>query len=270
VGATPVFIDVVETDHLMNVELLAGAASAGDIDAIVVTHLFGLMHDMAAIRAIADPHGLPVIEDCAQAHGAHRDGRQAGSSGDIACFSFYPTKNLGAIGDGGALLTGDAELAARLRRLRQYGWDSKYQVAFAGGRNSRLDEIQAAVLRSKLLHLRRWNDRRHRIASRYSSDIENPRIVCPLVREEGYVAHLYVVACEDRARLRQHLETAQIGCDIHYPIPDHRQPLMLRSNGSITLPVTERLAERVLTLPCFPELSDAEVDYIVEQVNAWR
>ncbi len=270
VGATPVFIDVVDTDHLMNVELLAVAAAAGDIDAIVVTHLFGLMHDMAAIRAIANRHSLPVIEDCAQAHGAHRNGLQAGTAGDIACFSFYPTKNLGAIGDGGAVLTGDEELAARLKRLRQYGWDKKYHVAFAGGRNSRLDEVQAAVLRAKLPHLRRWNDRRRRIASHYSENIENPRVVCPPVREEGYVAHLYVVTCEERTALRQHLERARIGCDIHYPIPDHRQPFMPPGSGSTALPATERLAERVLTLPCFPELSDAEVDYIIEQINTWR
>ena len=270
VGATPVFIDVAETDHLMDVELLAGAASAGGIDAVVVTHLFGLMHDMAAIRAVADRHGLPVIEDCAQAHGAHRNGLQVGTAGDIACFSFYPTKNLGAIGDGGAVLTGDDKLAARVRRLRQYGWDKKYHVAFAGGRNSRLDEVQAAVLRAKLPHLRRWNERRRRIAARFSESIDNPRIVCPPVREDGYVAHLYVVTCEERAALRAHLETAQIGCDIHYPIPDHLQACMQPSSGSSALPVTERLAERVLTLPCFPELTDAEVDYIIERLNTWR
>ena len=167
------------------------------------------------------------------------------------------------------MLTGDDKLAARVKRLRQYGWDRKYHVAFAGGRNSRLDEVKAAVLRAKLPYLRRWNERRRRIAARYSGNRESSDRFPP-VREDGYVAHLYVVTCEERAALRAYLETAQIGCDIHYPIPDHLQACMQPSSGSLALPVTERLAERVLTLPCFPELTDTEVDYIIERLNAWR
>jgi aminotransferase EvaB len=269
VGATPVFVDVNADDHLMNLERLSATVSAGGIDAIVVTHLFGVMHDMAAVRQLADRVGIPVIEDCAQAHGARRGGQRAGSVGDIACFSFYPTKNLGAIGDGGAIITNDSDITALIRSLRQYGWESKYRVTSSGGRNSRLDEIQAAVLRAKLPHLDRWNSRRREIATRYSEAIKHPRISTPPIRGEESVAHLYVVTSDDSVGLRQYLAAGDIACDVHYPIPDHLQPILAAHHERPSLPVTESLAQRILTLPCFPELTNQEVDYIIDHINAW-
>lgn len=269
-GAFPVYVDVDPERQLMDLDGLAALAAAGELDAVVVTHLFGLMHDMQAILSIADAASIPVIEDCAQAHGARRNGRRAGSFGDIACFSFYPTKNLGALGDGGAIVTDDPELAARLSALRQYCWEGKYRVMSPGGRNSRLDEIQAAVLRAKLPRLDAGNARRREIAARYTEGIEHPGIVCPPLRGEDYVAHLYVVTCDDPAGLRSHLAAADIATDVHYPIPDHLQPAFAARERRLSLPVTETLAAQVVTLPCFPELTDEEADRVIHHVNSWR
>lgn len=271
IGAEPVFIDVDPSDHLMDLTQLRAVAAQGATDGIVVTHLYGLLHDMRAVMEIAagGPRRIPVLEDCAQAHGASRGGRRAGSFGDAAAFSFYPTKNLGAIGDAGAIVTNDEGVARRVARLRQYGWDAKYRVAERGGRNSRLDEIQAAVLRGKLPRLDGWNARRREIAAGYSGGIQHPRVVTPPPRGEESVAHLYVVCTDDRDGLRRHLSTSGVAADIHYPIPDHRQPSM---NGQAwpALPVSEALAGRVLTLPCFPEMTEAEVRHVASSVNAWE
>src|SRR5262249_55861427 len=201
--------------------------------------------------------------------GARRDGYMAGSIGDLACFSFYPTKNLGAVGDGGAVITNDPALAALLRSLRQYGWETKYRITTHGGRNSRLDELQAAVLRVKLPYLNAWNKRRREIANRYSAEIKHTLVRCPPERGEEFVAHLYVVVSEDRSVLRQYLLDQNIAVDVHYPIPDHLQPIKAPSCVPPSLPVTESLAQRILTLPCSPELTDEEVDYIIRRVNAW-
>lgn len=269
IGAIPVFVDVDADTHLLNLDQLRNLARSGKIDAAIVTHLFGLMADMAAIRRIADEAGIPVIEDCAQSHGAQRGGRRAGSIGHAAAFSFYPTKNLGALGDGGAVVTSDAAIAAKVTSLRQYGWTSKYRTGAQGGRNSRLDEVQAAVLLAKLPRLDGWNKRRRGIATRYSSGITHPRIKCPPVRGSEYVAHLYVVTCEDRPSLRQHLEVAGIATDVHYPLPDHQQLALQGMGPAPRLPVTENLAETALTLPCFAELTDSEVAFVIEHVNRW-
>lgn len=267
IGASPVFVDVDADTHLMNPDRLREVA--GEVNAVIVTHLFGLMADMSTIMRVAGDAGIAVIEDCAQAHGAERDGRRAGSVGHAAAFSFYPTKNLGALGDGGAVVTSDAAIAARVTCLRQYGWTSKYRTGEHGGRNSRLDELQGAILLAKLPRLDGWNGRRREIAGQYSGRISNRRVRCPPVRGGEYIAHLYVVTCDDRASLRQHLEAAGIATDIHYPLPDHRQ-LALRPDGSLPpLPVTEALAEKVLTLPCFAELTDSEVDFVIERINCW-
>ncbi len=270
VGATPIYADVDPDNQLMDLAKLEALTSSGQIDAVVITHLFGRLHDMDAVLAMARGAGIPIIEDCAQAHGARRGDGAAGSFGNLACFSFYPTKNLGALGDAGAITTNDPALADRLRRLRQYGWEGKYQVRQKGGRNSRLDEIQAAVLRAKLPYLEGWNARRRDIATRFSTAIMHPRVKCPHVSGEDHVAHLYVIACEDRDALRKHLAEAGIQCEIHYPVPDHLQPALKQHSAELRLPVSESLAQQVLTLPCFPELTDAEVDDIVERVNAWR
>jgi aminotransferase EvaB len=269
IGAQPVFVEVDETTQLMDLSSLETLASQGEVDAVIITHLFGLMHDMEAVLRICGKKGVPVLEDCAQAHGARRNGHPVGSLGHVSTFSFYPTKNLGALGDGGAINTNDPALAERLRLLRQYGWEAKYRSVLTNARNTRMDEMQAAVLNVKLPHLDGWNRRRRNIAARYSAGIKHPKVVCPPEYGEEYVAHLYVIQCSDRDALRKHLNDAEIATDIHYPIPDHEQPCHKGRFDGVVLPVTERLARCNLTLPCFPELSDEEVDTIIRRINSW-
>jgi dTDP-4-amino-4,6-dideoxygalactose transaminase len=209
------------------------------------------------------------VEDAAQAIGATYKSRPVGGIGAVGCFSFYPTKNLGALGDGGAVATSDAALATRLRGLRQYGWQAKYDVRLAGGTNSRLDEVQAAVLRSRLQSLDGNNRRRVQIASMYGSGLKHPQIIAPVMADETYVAHLYVIRSGARDGLRQHLTSQGIATEVHYPIPDHLQAAYAPAHAT-RLPVTEKLAREVLTLPCFPELSDDEVRAVIEACNSWK
>ena len=265
--AAPLFVDVDADTQLVAGEALSSALD-NPVRAVVVTHLYGRLADVETIVDLCAERSIPVIEDCAQAHGANRGGRRAGSFGLAGCFSFYPTKNLGAIGDGGAIVTNDDAFAASVRSLRQYGWSGKYHVCQPGGRNSRLDEVQAAVLAAKLSFLDGWNARRRDIAQRYTASICDPRITCPKVTGEDYVAHLYVIRTDDRDDLRRHLEKCGIASEIHYPVPDHRQPCMT-DEAMAELPVTERCANEVLTLPCFPEMSDAEVERVIDAVNSW-
>lgn len=269
-GATPVFIDTHAEDGLMSVSSLRAAVDAGPpLKAVIVTHLYGKLADIEAIVTLCRARGIKVLEDCAQAHGAERGGRRAGSFGDIACFSFYPTKNLGALGDGGAIVTSDEPLALRATQLRQYGWTAKYTNSLAGGRNSRLDELQAALLRHMLPLLDGWNQRRREIANRYAAGLASNRIhnIGPVGPE--HVAHLYVVRCDDRDALRAHLQAAGVQTEVHYPLCDHRQPCHGGRFDNVSLPVTEADANRVLTLPCFPELTDAEVDTVIAACNGF-
>ena len=252
----------------MNVDSLQRELTQNRVRAVIATHLYGRMADVEAITAVCKPLGIPVIEDCAQAHGATRNGKAAGSFGDAGCFSFYPTKNLGALGDGGIVTTSDAALAERLLELRQYGWDKKYQVSRTGGRNSRLDELQAALLLAKLPHLDRWNEERRALARRYSNEIRHRGIECPQDFGADNVAHLFVVRCQDRDGLRRHLEAHEVASDIHYPIPDHRQPAYSVSHPG-QLPETERLAKEILTIPCFPEMEEEEISRVIKAVNSW-
>jgi aminotransferase EvaB len=268
IGARPLYVDVDPDTSLMSVDSLKRELARNAVRAVIATHLYGRLADVETIAAICRPLGIPVIEDCAQAHGARRNGKASGSFGDAGCFSFYPTKNLGALGDGGAVTTQDAGIAARVRELRQYGWDKKYQVSRAGGRNSRLDELQAALLLAKLPHLDRWNIDRRAIARRYANEIGNPRVKCPQDFGTDNVAHLFVLRCEDRDGLRRHLEARGVGSDIHYPIPDHRQPAYSASEFD-ELPETERLAKEIVTIPCFSEMEDEEVSQVIDAVNAW-
>lgn len=267
IGAVPVYVDVGET-HAMSVTSLREALTAGGVRAVIVTHLYGRLAHVEQVVAICKPLGIAVLEDCAQSHGASRGGRKAGSFGTAGCFSFYPTKNLGALGDGGAVTTDDAAFAARLRELRQYGWDSKYRVGRSGGRNSRLDEMQAAMLRIKLPHLDRWNEERRAIARRYAREMQNPRVRCPDDFGPDNVAHLFVVCCEDRDSLRKHLDGRGVSSDIHYPIPDHRQP-GYSGAASLCLPETERLSAQIVTIPCFAELAEDEIRQVIQAVNGW-
>lgn len=260
-GATPIYCDVAADTLLMTAQGVESAlASAGQKPAaIVVTHLFGAMAPVEAIVAIAARHGIPVIEDCAQALGARLGGKQAGTFGDIATTSFYPTKNLGALGDGGAVFTSNGELAESVRRMRQYGWSSKYHIGFDHGRNSRMDELQAAILRVKLPYLDASNERRREIHARYEAAA--PALMVGRA-SSSFTAHLAVLAVDDRERARAALKERGIGTDVHYPVADHEQKFPTGAAVGVSLPVTEKAATRIFSVPMFPELTDGEVDRI--------
>lgn len=266
-GANPVFADVDLNSQNISADTIQTALTPAT-KAIIVVHLAGMPAEMDAIMALAEKHKLWVIEDCAQAHGAALNGRRAGSWGALGCFSFYPTKNLGALGDGGAVVTGDAALAERLRALRQYGWVRKYEVAVAGGVNSRLDELQAAVLAAKLPHLDAANVRRRAIAARYSGALADLPLQCPPTPGADHVMHLYVVRTPRRAALQAHLAAHGIASDVHYPIADHLQ-LIWAHQPSLHLPVTEAACAQVLSLPCYPGLSDAQSEQVIEAVRGF-
>lgn len=268
IGAVPLYVDVDRTTLTMCPQALAQALIARPA-AVIVTHLYGQLADVGHIVALCRAANVPLIEDCAQAHGARREGKMAGSFADIGCFSFYPTKNLGAIGDGGAVVTSNDEVASRLRTLRQYGWSSKYEVTFQGGRNSRLDEIQAAVLRQKLPQLNRQNAERRRIACRYNKAFSQLPLQCPPSTAEDFVAHLYVIRTSRREALRAHLREHRVATDVHYPIPDTRQPAYSTSGVPQPLPVTDAASGAVLSLPCFPGMTDGEVAHVIAAVRSF-
>jgi dTDP-4-amino-4,6-dideoxygalactose transaminase len=254
----------VDSETLSLSAATVGSALDADVRAVVVTHLYGLLAHVEEIEALCRERGIAVVEDAAQAVGARRGGRRAGSFGDAAAFSFYPTKNLGALGDGGAVCTSREDIAESVRSLRQYGWVSKYEVARGGGWNSRLDELQSAVLRARLPLIDEGNRRRRQIVARYAASLRADAGRFVAVDGEDYVAHLAVALVEDRDRVRAVFETAGIGTDVHYPVPDHRQPAWAADYVGVTLPVTEHGAEHVLTLPCFPELRDDEAERVCE------
>ena len=268
VGADVAWVDVDAQRLTMAPDALATALASGPVAAVIATHLYGQMADMPAIAALCRQAGVPLIEDCAQAHGAALNGRRAGSWGALGCFSFYPTKNLGALGDGGAVVTGDAALAERLRALRQYGWVRKYEVAVAGGVNSRLDELQAAVLAAKLPHLDAANVRRRAIAARYSGALADLPLQCPPTPGADHVMHLYVVRTPRRAALQAHLAARGIASDVHYPVADHLQPIWAHRQPP-HLSVTEAACAQVLSLPCYPGLGDAQVDAVIDSVRCF-
>jgi dTDP-4-amino-4,6-dideoxygalactose transaminase len=237
--------------------------------AILPVHLYGQAADMTAIGAVARRHGLIVVEDCAQAHGARHAGLRAGALGDAAGHSFFPTKNLGALGDAGAVTTNDAQLADVVRELRNYGSREKY-VNDRRGANSRLDELQAALLRVKLPRLDADNARRRALAGRYLAGIRHPAIVLPTVASNSEpVWHVFVVRTADRAGLQEHLQRQGIGTLIHYPIPPHRQRAYAAWN-SRSYPVTERIHAEVLSLPISPVMPDSDVDAVIDACNAWQ
>ena len=268
--AQPVYVDVDPATGLVQLDAVADTLRRHRPRAMIVTHLYGRMVDMPAVMEIANASGTVVVEDCAQAHGAVLADRPAGSWGTVGCFSFYPTKNLGALGDAGAVVTDDAAIAARLRRLRQYGWRSKYDADLPGGRNSRMDEVQAAVLRRLLPRLEGWNERRRAIAAAFDGRIRHPLVRSLAGAGSTYVAHLYVVRCRGRESLQAHLLGRGIPTDIHYPIPDHRQAVHAAPDALPRLPETEALANEVLTLPCFPEMEESEVARVIDGVCSWQ
>jgi dTDP-4-amino-4,6-dideoxygalactose transaminase len=260
IGAVPVFAEIDPLTMTLDPAALPGIITPRT-RALVVTHLYGCMAHMPQLADLACQHGLALVEDCAQAHGAQLDGRRAGSWGDVGCFSFYPTKNLGALGDAGAVVTSDDQVAERVRRLRQYGWTRKYEAHIPGGRNSRLDELQA--------HLDGWNQARAQIAAQYRVGLEQTPLQLPVASVAGeMIYHLYVVRAPHRDRLRAALRERGVGCDVHYPIPDHLQAVCSDLDYSPgALPETERAATEVLTLPCFAELTPAEVERVIAAVR---
>lgn len=268
VGAQPVFVDVDRTTLTMCPASLERSLTPG-MKAVVVTHLYGRVAALDGILDVTRKAGLHLIEDCAQAHGAGIRGRCAGNWGELGCFSFYPTKNLGALGDGGAVVTSEAGLADKLRCLRQYGWRTKYHSEVRGGRNSRLDELQAAVLRTKLGYLGGWNERRRAIARRYSEAFSSLAITVPDVPKEGYVAHLYTLQCRHRNAFREGLQRRGVMTGVYFPIPDYQQQAVLpQLDRKWRLPVTEEACDTVVSLPCYPELGDPEVEHVIGMVRA--
>lgn len=270
IGVTPFFLDVDIESCNMTLSEVERAIAAG-VKAVVVTHLYGLATPQ--IREIAKccaQNGVWLLEDCAQAHGALVDGKRIGTFGDASCFSFYPTKNLGGLGDGGAMVTNSDEIAQKVSCLRQYGWSFKYQVEFSGARNSRLDEMQAAILHAFLPDLDRVNALRRQIAMSYNSKIKHADVDLPMHSGLDYVGHLYVLRSEHRDSLRAYLQTLDIASEVHYPIPDYRQPVFDEKFSNLRLENTERLAHEVLTLPCYPEMTDVQVDRVIAGVNSWR
>ena len=266
-GATPVFVDCVESTGLIDLEAVAAAVTRLT-SAILPVHLYGQPVEMSGLQALAASEGLLLIEDACQAHGARVDGRQVGSLGDAAAFSFYPSKNLAAMGDAGAVTTDDEALAERLRMIRDHGSREKYSHEVLGGTH-RMDGIQAAVLNVKLGSLDRWNDQRRQIAARYRAGLGSADSVVSVkcledVSGGEHVYHLFVVRSPERDAVLSRLHDAGVGAAIHYPVPLHRQP-SLSGLGYATdqFPVANRLAAEILSLPIYPGLSDDQIDRVL-------
>lgn len=270
IGAIPFFLDVDCETFNTTIKEVYRAIEAG-VKVIVVTHLYGLaIQEIDEIAKLCSKHKVYLLEDCAQSHGAKVNNKFTGTFGDAAAFSFYPTKNLGALGDGGAVVTNNAEISNKVRALRQYGWTTKYRIEIPGARNSRLDEIQAAILQIFLPNLDLLNEKRRQIARKYSKEINNTKIITPKNIAENYVAHLYVIKCKQRNALKEHLKLNDIASDIHYPIPDHRQPFFGDQYKDLILKNTDELSKIILTLPCYPEMSEKEVEKVISTVNEWN
>jgi dTDP-4-amino-4,6-dideoxygalactose transaminase len=270
VGAAPVFVDITSDTYTMDPAALSRTLrDRHPIKAVVAVHLYGHPADMPAILQSANRLGIPVVEDCAQSHGATLNERFVGSMGDVAAFSFYPTKNLGAFGDGGMVVAGNTERIQQVRRLRQYGWESRY-ISDVSGVNSRLDELQAAILRVRLSYLDAGNRRRAAIAAAYDEGLAETGLVLPKKHAGAtHVYHQYVVRHPDRDRFQERLKKNGIGTNIHYPIPVHRQPAYagrfdIDPGG---LETTDAVATQILSLPMYPELGDVVVAHIVDTVR---
>ena len=270
VGAKPIFVEPdIETFNI-NPELIEEKIT-DDTKAIIAVHLQGRPADIDSIRAIADRYNLKVIEDAAQAHGARYKGNRVGSLGDAAGFSFYPGKNLGALGDGGCITTNDKDIADKVRALGNYGSDYKYHHIYKGC-NSRLDELQAALLSVKLKSLDNWNQDRQRIAERYINEINNPLIALPKASDDVFehIYHVFVIRCNERDRLEAYLKDNGIGTLKHYPIPMHLQKaycdLQLVKGD---LPIAEEISNTVLSIPMYYGMTDEEISYIIENINIY-
>ncbi len=268
-GATPVLVDIDPDTYCLDVQEVAKRITART-KAVIPVHLYGHPADMTALFDVTRSHGLKVVEDNAQAFGAEYRGRKTGSLGDVACLSFFPSKNLGGYGDGGMVITNDGEVAEQVRMLRSHGWRKKYHPE-AIGYNSRLDELQAAILRIKLHHVDHWNERRRELAHRYSEDLSRMGLGVP--HEAPYakhVYHLYTVRVEHRDGVQRHLKAKSIASAIYYPQPLHMalpcQPLGYRSGD---FPEAERASRETLALPLFPEMTEVQVKDVMTTIGEW-
>jgi len=261
VGAKPVFVDIDPATFNIDPRLIE-AAITDRTRAVLPVHLFGQPADMEPIAALCRNHGLKLIEDCAQSFGAAYGGKKSGAYGDFGCFSFFPSKNLGAYGDGGMVVTGDDEAAAALRMYRNHGSYEQYRHSVIGY-NSRLDELQAAILRVKLKHIDEYNARRRENAHRYTQRFRDTGVIPPHEDGKGrHVYHQYTVLSERRDALRSALAAAGIASAVYYPIPLHRQQVYGQACAGVSLPAAEQAAQRVLSLPMYPELGEAQIDRV--------
>lgn len=267
-GAIPVFV---EPDEFYNIDTSQIESKITEkTKAILVVHLYGQASNMEEIMEIAHRHNLRVVEDCAQSHGACAGGRMTGAIGDIGCFSFYPSKNLGAFGDAGAITTDDEQLAQKVKVFRNYGSEKRYYNKVVGA-NSRLDEIQAGLLRVKLRHISEIQEERRKICEKYLQQIDNKDMILPKIREDvSTIWHQFVVRCKNRERWIAYLESRGIGTIIHYPIPPHlSEAYSYLGCKKGSLPVTERYADEVLSLPLYNGMTEVEQDYVIGIINEY-
>jgi dTDP-4-amino-4,6-dideoxygalactose transaminase len=267
-GATPIFADIDPARLTIDPDAIEAAITPRTA-ALLPVHLYGQAADMLRIQAIAARHHLAIVEDSCQAHLGTCAGKPVGSFGAAAAFSFYPTKNLGALGDAGAVTTNDGALADRLKRLRNGGQADRYHhVEF--GLNSRLDELQAAILRARLPLLEGWTSRRRQLGARYRAGLAGSAVDVPPELDPGHVYHLFPVLTPDRAGLMQHLESHGVGSIVHFPVPIHRQPALAGVGREASCPVAERVCNEVCSLPLHPLLTDTEADVVIATVRAWQ
>lgn len=268
-GATPVFV---EPDEYFNIDASKIEEKITEkTKAILVVHLYGQASNMAPIVALAKKYNLRLVEDCAQSHGAKFDGQMTGTFGDIGCFSFYPSKNLGAFGDAGAIVTNDEKIADDVRVYRNYGSEKRYYNRVVGT-NSRLDELQAGLLRVRLSHMQELEDEKRRICNRYLAELKNDNIELPKIREGAtHIWHQFVIKSERRQELIDYLNEREIGTIIHYPIPPHLSEAYQYLNvGKGSLPITEKYAETVLSIPLYNGMMEEEQTYVIEAINSFK
>ena len=267
-GATPVFV---EPDEYFNIDAdKIEEKITSKTKAILVVHLYGQASNMSKIRALCDKYDLKLVEDCAQSHGASFDGKTTGTFGDIGCFSFYPSKNLGAFGDGGAIVTDNEEIAEFIRIFRNYGSEKRYHNKIVGA-NSRLDEIQAGLLRVRLGHLNEMTDEKNKLSLRYLEELSNDKIVLPKIRKGAtHIWHQFVIRCPYRDELMKYLDEQGIGTIIHYPIPPHlSEAYSYLGMNKGDLPITEEYADTVLSIPLYNGMKKEEQDYVISRINAF-
>lgn len=268
-GATPVFIEP-DKHYGMDPDKIEQSIT-DKTKAILVTHLYGMASRMDEIVAICKKYNLRLVEDCAQSHGACFNGKMTGSFGDIGCFSFYPSKNLGAFGEGGAITTNNEDIDKACRTFRNYGSQKRYYNEVVGT-NSRLDEIQAGLLRVRLSHLNESTNEKRRIAERYNKELNNPKINLPMLADGATcVWHQYVITCDERDRLVEYLNEKEIGTIIHYPVPPHLQECYkYLGHKEGDFPITEKLAKTVLSIPMYNGMTDEEQKYVIDSINEFK